>query len=264
MNEIINIDDSRIELYKNLRHTPASHIENKLFITEGEKATLELIKSGIKVSTVFAVKEFYQKNSDLILQKNIPEDKLFFADKSIMNQIVGFKLHSGVMAIAHQPEESSLEELNSPIVLLNGIINSENVGSIIRNCAAFSVSSLIVDKTTSSPYLRRAVRVSMGTVFGMKLHYSKDTIITIRVLKDLNYKIIASEITGKAQSINSFKFPKKFCIIFGSEGYGITENILSISDKQIYVPINKIVKSLNVAASSAIILSKFREKFPMH
>ena len=96
-----------------------------------------------------------------------------------MNKIVGFKLHSGVMAIGKQPVDVNLSELESPVVVMNGIINSENVGSIIRNCAAFGFESIITDKQTSSPYLRRAVRVSMGAVLNIGAVIGERTMIDL-------------------------------------------------------------------------------------
>ena len=100
-----------------------------------------------------------------------------------MNSIIGFKLHTGIIAICKQPEPTKIDPLSSPVVILNGIINSENVGSIVRNCSAFGINSLISNKQTSSPFLRRAVWVSMGAVFGLNYYYTYNLEETINELK---------------------------------------------------------------------------------
>ncbi len=259
MIKITDIEDSRIANYKSLRFTPQTHTNKKLFITEGEKVTLQLLKSDYEIESIFALHDFYQNYNEFIKKKSIPEEKQYYADISIMNQIVGYKLHSGIMAIAKQPEPTSLNNLTSPIVVLNGIINSENVGSIIRNCAAFGIDSVIVDKETSSPFLRRAVRVSMGAVLNLNIHFSENLSKDLHKLKDLSYKIISAEITGKSVPISQVIFPKKYVIILGSEGKGINDKILDLSDFIIHIPITGCLNSINVASSSAVILSKIFE-----
>ncbi|OGU15633.1 MAG: hypothetical protein A2X61_12065 [Ignavibacteria bacterium GWB2_35_12] len=177
-----------------------------------------------------------------------------------MNKIVGFKLHSGVMAIGKQPVDVNLSELESPVVVMNGIINSENVGSIIRNCAAFGFESIITDKQTSSPYLRRAVRVSMGAVLNMKIHFSENLSDDLQKLKDSNFKIFSAEINDNSIPISQVEIPDKCAIVFGSEGRGINNEILGISDFTVHIPITAQVNSINVASSSAVILSKIFER----
>ena len=164
------------------------------------------------------------------------------------------------MAIVRQPEDSTLRELNSPIVILNSIIDSENIGSIVRNCAAFGIDSLICDRYSASPYLRRAVRVSMGTICSMKVHRSESLSETIQELKNLNYKIIAAELDDKSISIHDFKFPSNCGIIFGSENKGILPDILAQCDYILSIPITDRIESLNVAASSAVVLYEATKK----
>jgi tRNA G18 (ribose-2'-O)-methylase SpoU len=260
MVEITDIDDPRIANYKSLRYTPLSHTKGKMFLTEGEKTTLQLLKSDFDIVSVFAVEEFYHNNHELISKKNIPETQLLYADKSLMSLIVGFNLHSGVMSLAKQPKPPELNELNSPVIVLNGIINSENVGAIVRNCAAFGVNSIIIDKQTSSPYLRRAVRVSMGAVFNMNVFYTGNLTDEIQKLKESLYKIISAEITEKSVPITMVEIPERCAIIFGSESKGISSKILDLSDMIVHIPITDKVNSINVASASAVILSKIFEQ----
>ena len=260
MIEIANINDSRIELYKSLRFTPKSHTDANVFVAEAEKVVLKMLESSIEPVSVFAVPEFYEKYSDLIKSKNFPEENLFSSNKELMNEIVGFRIHSGIMAIGKIPPDTSIIELDSRIIILNGIIDAENVGAIVRNCAAFGYNSIIADERSASPYLRRAVRVSMGNVFEIKVHHSRDIIATIDDLKRNGSQIVAAEICDVSIALEKANFSSKFCLIFGSEGNGIQTDILNICDNIVHIPISNSVSSINVAASSAVFLHHLKSK----
>lgn len=254
-------DDTRIELYRHLHGTPVSHTESGVFIAEGAKTTRALLKSKIEIVSIFALPEFYEEYSELINRRSLRSEQLFTADKAVMNEIVGFRLHEGIMAIGIQPESVPIEEVAFPAVALSGIVNSENVGAIIRNCAAFGVKSVIVDATTSSPYLRRSVRVSMGAVFNINIHYVKNihqALFSLR--KDKTVSIISAELTEDSKDIQDFAFTKKSVIVFGSEGKGIAPDLLAECDHVISISINPEIDSLNVAAASGIVLYELSKR----
>lgn len=256
MINIAQADDSRIELYRNLKDISFTHSEKNLFIAEGLITAKKLLQSNIEIMSFFALPEFYDIFSELIQSKNISKSNQFTSEKNVMNQIVGFRLHQGIMAIGKTPEQTPINKMKPPIVVLNGIVNSENVGAIVRNAVAFSIKSIIFDKRTSHPYLRRAVRVSMGTVFSIQYYHSNNIIKDLAYLKnEKGYELIASEISKSSIPINEHLMRKKTAIIFGSEGKGISNDILSICNKVIHIPIAKEVESLNVAASSSIIFN---------
>ena len=248
---ISDINDPRISLYRNLRFTPASHSNQNLFISEGEKVTLKLFKSNFPLHSVFALQDYYDKYYEIISSR-IDQDHCYFADKDLMNQIVGYRLHTGIMAIASQTESVPLNQLCSPLVILNNIINSENVGSIIRNSCAFGINSIVTDLSTAHPFMRRSVRVSMGTVFDIKHFRSANLEETILNLKSIGFRICSAELSDNSLSVFRYQFPSKFALIFGSEGNGIDPALLVLSDDIIEIPISPSVPSINVAAASAV------------
>lgn len=254
MIEITEINDGRISHFHGLKSLKDKHTAAGLFVAEGIKTCRQLLKSSLDIKSIFAFEEYYSEFDELIKQRLIPENMKFTASKDIMNQVVGFRIHSGIMILAQEPLPTPLEEVGGRLVVLNGIIDSENVGSIVRNCAAFGFDSVIADKATSSPYLRRAVRVSLGTVFFTKIHYSKDLNDTLLILKKMGYTIIGAEIAENSLPIDNFEFPPKYAIIFGTESKGISSEVLALCDILVYIPVNPLVSSINVAASSAIIL----------
>ncbi|MDQ1265360.1 MAG: hypothetical protein QG635_510 [Bacteroidota bacterium] len=232
-----------------------SHAGKGIFVADGEKVTLRLLDSALEVVSFFALEEYYEKYSDFIESKAIPENVRFTADKEIFEQIVGFRVHTGIMAIGRIPRQSPVNEFSKKIIALNGIIDSENVGAIVRNAAAFGFDSLIFDKATSSPYLRRAVRVSMGTIYSLKYHICDNLKEALELLRNGgSYSIYAAETSAGAISITECILNDKFCLVFGSEGRGIDRDILDMADKIVSIPISDSVPSINVAASSAIMM----------
>lgn len=255
---ITSIDDPRIQAYRSLEGTPIHHTREQLFIAEGRKITTSLLESSLEVVSVFALPKYYQLLSRFIESRNIPSGALFTADSSIMDRIVGFRLHEGVMAIGKQPEPIPLSALTFPAVALTGVVNSENVGAIMRNCAAFGIRSVIVDTATSSPFLRRSVRVSMGAVFSLDIHYAESITDVIDGLRaNTQCSVICAEVSPDSIPLPSFVIPENSVIIFGSEGNGIPQSILDKSDAIVSVPITS-VSSINVAATSAVVLYHYR------
>ncbi|MCX6154013.1 MAG: RNA methyltransferase [Candidatus Kapabacteria bacterium] len=258
MIEITDINDQRISLYKTLKKAKIEHFSQNVFISEGKKICECLLDSDLKIISFFCIEHELAMYYEKLLQKGLNSDQIYFADIDLMNKIVGFRLHSGILAIAEIPKESRISDLAAPLVLLNGIVDSENVGAIARNCAAFNIKSIITDDKTSSPWLRRAVRVSMGAIFGLDYRAGKNLVAEIKQLKLKNIQIIAAEVANNAISINECKLPKNCAVIFGSEGRGIDSEILALCDFIVEIPISQKVASLNVAATSAIILNRIK------
>lgn len=252
--KIENPNDERIGLYRNLNFTPKLHTIENVCIAEGIKSVRKMIRSNVDLLSIFSA-EKYHTEIDALLSENLKyQTQLFSASPEMMSAIAGFKLHEPVMAIGRIPDFSKLDELGGKICVLNGIVNSENVGSIVRNALAFGVDSIIFDLKTSSPYLRRAVRVSMGSVFFVKVHCSADLAADLIKLKEQDYQLVSAEISEESIPINEFAPKSKVCYIFGTESQGVDKELLNISDVIVEIPINKQADSLNVAASSAIVL----------
>jgi tRNA G18 (ribose-2'-O)-methylase SpoU len=257
MISIFNINDKRISDYKRLKGTPTAHSLKNIFIAESENIVLKLLNTKFQLISLFAIPSFYKKHYELISSPDLNNVELFTAEKSLMKSIVGFNHHSGIMAIAKKPPMTEIKNLKPPIVILNGIINSENVGSIIRNCVAFGIRSIIFDSNTSDPYLRRSVRVSMGAVFLLDYFRTSDLKSDILFLQKKEIIVLASELNENSKIIFDTKLDKNTALIFGNETKGIDKNILKLCNQILHIPIKNDIESLNVASSSAIILNYF-------
>lgn len=271
--KITSLDLPELQPYRTLRR-PMEHWQRGIFIAEGEKVVRRLLSSNLTILSLLLTPQWleqlfpneYQPSDTGHLITQLSALKIFLAEKSLIETIVGYNLHQGIMAIAKVPAELSLNEtverLKQPyfFVALDGLVNSENIGVIVRNSAAFSVDGIIVGETSSSPYLRRAVRNSMGAVFQIPVIHSDNLEETLTTLKQkYRIKIIASH-PHEQSSIHSSNLSGNICIILGNEGEGISNKILNVCDECITIPMMKDTDSLNVASASAVLLYEVRKQ----
>ena len=141
---------------------------------------------------------------------------------------------------------------------MNNITSPENVGAITRSALAFDIKQIVYDRYSLSPWNRRSVRVSTGNIFQFNTERIQNIESFIEKLKLNNYEIISMANSPKALSIKDYNSDRKKLIILGSEGHGISENLLSISDKIIKIPINNFVEHLNVGHAAAITFFKLK------
>ncbi len=248
-----------LEPYRTMRR-PAEHRARGIFVAEGEKVVRRLVESDLKIVSVLLTKEWLKAYSGLLENRDI-EEGVFVAEKDLIEQIVGYGLHQGIMAIGKVPAEidlfQTLEKLEKPrlLVAVDGIANSENMGVIVRNCAAFGVDALVVGETSCDPYLRRSVRNSMGTIFSLGISRVEDLSTSLKTLrKEFSFQVIAAHPRGESIDINSVDLTKDVCIVFGSEGAGISSSVLNECTVSAKIPMQNSVDSMNVASSVGVIL----------
>jgi tRNA G18 (ribose-2'-O)-methylase SpoU len=137
---------------------------------------------------------------------------------------------------------------------VEGLTNAENLGALVRNCAAFQVQALIVGETAGSPYLRRAVRNSMGTIFQLPVIEPPSLVATLRELRAQGVRCIAAHPRAHGKLLGRADFTIDCCIVFGSEGYGLTAEALEACDEAVSIPMAPRIDSLNVGSAAAAFL----------
>jgi tRNA G18 (ribose-2'-O)-methylase SpoU len=219
-----------------------------------------LLATKMTIISLLLSHEWYQALSADHALDTVGEAKIYVGEKTLVETIVGYNLHQGIMAVAKLPREFSLDEtlqrIQQPffVVALDGLANAENVGVVVRNCAAFGADAVIAGKTSSSPYLRRAVRNSMGAVFHMNIVHSnglQDSLMHMR--QHYGAKIIATH-PHEESTIANTDFSGNICIVLGNEGEGISSAILESCTHRVTIPMMKGTDSLNVASASAVFL----------
>jgi tRNA G18 (ribose-2'-O)-methylase SpoU len=252
------LDDEGLRPYQTLRR-PLEHQQEGIFVAEGEKVVRRLLDSNIVVRSVLLTPEWLEVCRPALETKQA-EIVVYVAPKALLESVVGFHLHQGIMAVASIPRPSTLEEALAAtrprlFVAVDGLTNAENLGVLVRNCAAFGVDALIVGETSSSPYLRRAVRNSMGTVFNLPVVHVNNLVGALEELRSIHGLRVLGAHPRADHEIPASAFLKAdCCIVFGSEGEGIAPRVLAVCDELLAIPMKSGVDSLNVASASAVVL----------
>ncbi len=266
---IDNLDDPRISIYHSLKGKRIE--EDGLFIAEGDKVLRALLHSDLEIVSALMTEEWLLRLSRPLSKKAQKYIHIFIMKQDKMEGVVGFKLHQGLMVAARIPSGLSLAEASaswrSPHLVLafDGIKDAENIGLIVRNSVAFGVDAIIVDGRSSNPYLRRAVRVSMGTVFKMPVVQVDRLSITLKELKEkFRTRIIAASPAAGSESLNEIDLSGNICLVFGSEVHGLSENVVMLADSVARIPISEDLDSINVSCASAVFLYHVASKRPFN
>jgi len=232
-----------LDLFSSLRGR--RHPEG-MFIGDGDKVVRRMLKTT-NVERILCT-------ADWIERLPIPPGvHVRVAEKAALFSIVGFRLHQGLMALGVVPPEQPLK--GTFHLALDGLANAENVGAILRSCAAFGVDGVILGPGTASPWLRRAVRVSLGAPLVVPLHSSTDLAATLAPLN-----AYAAHIHGEKVDYRSIDCRKPVCLVLGSEPLGVTDPVLKACKGVIYIPMSSEWDCLNVAASAAVLLSEVKRQ----
>jgi len=253
---ITDLNLPELQIYKQLRDNAFS--ADNSFIADSPKVINKLLETSIQVKSIFATQEYYDTYKDLIASKNIPQ--LFVADKTLMQEIVGHKIHHNAMMHGIRPEPTPLNELGKNIIMLDEISSTENIGSIARSAAALGVNSFLVPKQGPHPYARRALRVSMGHISMLQTHLYDNIFETLATLKKQGYTIFAAEVTPESIPLSTLKLPEKWVLLMGHEGKGISEEILEVCDTTVKIEMVEGVKSFNVSIAASILMYQFKQK----
>ncbi len=238
----------------------AEHLKEGIFVAEGEKVVRRLVESNLQIVSMLLTEEWFAVYSDLLTSREI-EDYIFVGDKSLLETIVGYGLHQGIMAIGRVPRETDVFAVAATsakpklFVALDGIANSENMGVIIRNCAAFGVNVVISGETSCDPYLRRAVRNSMGTIFRLPVTHVEDLSQSLRKLRDeFSFHIVGADPKFVSVNVDDANLAGDVCLVLGSEGDGISNKVRDMCTLRVKIPMWNEVDSINVSSSVAVLL----------
>ena len=254
---INNTNKDELLIYNQLRENAfrADHS----FIADSPKVVNIILQTDIEVKSILATQDYYDEFAFLIESSTCRGVvKLFVIDKKEMELIVGHKIHHNCMLHGIRPQEYKVQDLDNNILMLDEITSSENVGSIARSAAALGVNSYLLPKQAPHPYSRRALRVSMGHITKLKVSIYNDIFDTIKFLKILGYKIYGAELTSNAIPLSEIKVSKKWVLLMGHEGKGLSQEVIDICDEIVSIEMADGVRSLNVAVAASLMMYKFK------
>lgn len=260
--KISSFDAPELRPYATMRR-PVEHETQGIFVAEGEKVVRRLLESRFGVISVV----FTEKHLELfrpLLDARPEQITVYLADKKWLETLTGFAMFQGVLAVGRIPERIPFGDIlkNAPgprlFAAVDGLTNSENLGALVRNCVAFGVQALFVGETSSSPFLRRAVRNSMGAIFQLPImelgkgNSAAQTLVEILgVLRRHGVRCVAAHPRGP-KSLLKTGLRGDCCVVFGSEGEGLSGAVLAACDEAVAIPMPEKVDSLNVGAAAAV------------
>ena len=256
---IDSLDDPRVALYRNLKDRELER-RGRHFIAEGEHLVRRLLASDFSVDSVMLADRRAEEFSSVVP----PEIPAYVVPQVLMNQIVGLKFHSGVLACARRKPPRTLDEVvpknKSPLTLVicPDISNVENIGSIIRLCAGFGVDALVLGERCHDPFWRQSVRVSMGTIFSLPLYQSDDLARDLHRLRDeWCVDLVATVLDPEAEPLARVRRAAKAGILFGGEAQGLEQRYVDLCSRRVTINMHLGTDSLNVAVAAGIFLYHF-------
>ena len=273
--KVNSLDLPELAPYRTMRR-PLEHERQGIFVAEGEKVVRRLLESRFDVVSVLLPEKHLEAFRPLLEAR--PEKlTVYLADKKLLEQLIGFSMYQGHLAVGKIPPPVSLDDIFSKnqkpllLVAVDALTSAENLGALTRNCVAFGVQALIVGETSSSPFLRRAVRNSMGTIlqlpvielaklgqrhqFTAKPHTTAQTRVEcLKNLRARGVRCLAAHPHTNKTFLSQADFSGDCCIVFGSEGDGISAPVLETCDEAVAIPMPPTVDSLNVGAAAAVFL----------
>ncbi len=239
--------------------------EKGIFITESPKViSLALDQGYSPLSLLMEDKHIHGDGAPIIARcGDIP---VYTGSRDVLAALTGYQLTRGVLCAMQRPTPLLPDAVcrdAKRIAVLEGIVDSTNIGAIFRSAAALGIDGILLTPNCCDPLCRRAVRVSMGTVFQISWAYlQEETLNWQEYLNHLGFKTAAMALNDKAISIEneSLCAEEKLAIVLGTEGTGLAEKTIENCDYNVIIPMYHNVDSLNVAAASAVAFWQLRKR----
>ncbi len=259
MANMINITDfnsSELDIYARLSEKQLFHYHEPdfgLFIAESPKVIGTALDAGYEpVSLLVEEKHIHGQAKDIL--SRVGDTPVYTGTFELLSKITGFKMTRGALCAMRRKPMLSVENVcrnAKRIVVLDQVMNPTNVGAIFRSAAALNMDGILLTQGCSNPLYRRAIRVSMGTVFQIPWTYINSEISS---LKNLGFASAAMALDEDSISIDhpALVAEEKLAIVMGTEGDGLASSTIENCDYTVCIPMAHGVDSLNVAAASAV------------
>ncbi len=255
-------DDARLTVFRTIQDRKLLS-QHGLFIAEGEFLVQRLLQSSYEIKAILATENKWTRLQPFLSASTT----CYVAPERVVQSIAGFPFHRGVMACGRRKSLPSLQQLwpHMPPSLLMlvcaGIYDAENLGVILRTCAAFDVQAVLLSEDTIDPFYRRVIRVSMGAVFNLPMAQSRDLHQDLQWLGEQGVELFAAVVDQNATPLQDAGVSERNAIIVGNEAQGLDAIIRGLCPNHITIPIHRSTDSLNVAVATSIILYHFKSKW---
>jgi len=257
MAEIVAVadpDDPRIAAYRNVRDRDLAGGHGGRFVAEGETVLAVALTAGrFRMESLLVAENRVAALEPLFAAHDLP---VFVAPMAVMEAIVGFPIHRGVLGVGLRgtpADPAALLAARPPLVVgLSGIANHDNVGGIFRNAAAFGAGAVLIDGATCDPLYRKALRVSVGGVLKVPFARVPDTLAMVDLLAAAGYAVLGLSPRG-ARRLDEIPRDRPAALLLGTEGPGLSDAVMAATET-VRIDMAGGFDSLNVATTSGIAL----------
>ncbi len=270
--EITSLDLPELEVFTRLTEAQLRNRlepEKGIFIAESPKVIARALEAGYQPLSLLMERKHLEGQGRDIMERcgDIP---VYTGDNDLLAALTGYQVNRGILCAMRRPVLPTVEELCAGarrVAVLEGIVDSTNVGAIFRSAAALHMDAVLVTPTCCDPMYRRAVRVSMGTVFQIPWTRIGDSPADwpekgLARLNALGFKTAAMALSDNSVSIDdpALMAEDKLAIVLGTEGDGLSHTTIAHCDYTVRIPMSHGVDSLNVAAASAVAFWQLRTR----
>ncbi len=260
--EITDLNSDDLSIYNEFSENQLFHInepEPGIFIAESPKVIDRALDAGFSPISVLLDIEQTEGEAAPVLSRikaSFPNVPIYVASDSVLTKITGFHLTRGVLCAMQRKELPSVSDIcegAKRIVVMENVTNPTNAGAIVRSAAALGIDAVLFSHGCTDPLYRRAIRVSMGTIFQIPWTFLPEG-DSPALLRKLGFTTIAMALRENSMSIDDEKIKSadKLAIFMGAEGDGLLPETIDSCDHCVMIPMSHGVDSLNVAAASAV------------
>lgn len=229
-----------------------------IFIAESPKVINVAIEAGCQPLSLLCEVRHVEGDAASIIAR-FPDIPVYTGSRELLASLTGYTLTRGVLCAMRRPVSPAVEEVCRDarrVVVIDGVVDTTNIGAIFRSAAALGIDAVVLTPTSCDPLNRRAIRVSMGTVFLVPWTWVDDA----ESLRSLGFKTVAMALTDKSVSIDDPQLcaEPRLAIIMGTEGDGLPASTIQRADYTARIPMAHGVDSLNVAAAAAVAFWQLR------
>lgn len=262
--EITSLSHPGVEIFGTLTE---AQLRNRLepnkgiFIAESPKVISVALDAGYEPLSLLCERKHITGDAASLIERcgDIP---IFTGNRELLASLTGYILTRGVLCAMRRPTPPSIAQVchnAKRIVVINGVTDTTNIGAIFRSAAALGIDAVLLTPNSCDPLNRRAVRVSMGSVFLVPWTW---TGYSMQEIKKLGFKTAAMALSDNSISIDNPELATldKLAIIMGTEGDGLPQTAIDNADYVVRIPMSHNVDSLNVAAAAAVAFWELRAK----
>ena len=263
--EINSLEHPGVEVYGTLTE---AQLRNRLepdkgiFIAESPKVIHVALNAGYEPLSLLCERRHITGDAASIIERcgDIP---VYTGERELLAALTGYTLTRGVLCAMRRPTPPSVADIccdASRIVVIDGVTDTTNIGAIFRSAAALGIDAVLLTPTSCDPLNRRAVRVSMGSVFLVPWTWIEEPVTPH--LNELGFRTAAMALSDDSITLDDPILKQEPCLalIMGTEGDGLAHNVISDADYVVRIPMQHGVDSLNVAAASAVAFWELRKK----